>query len=339
MDNLAKNIYFLVGMNRHPQDARAVQYWRLDWVSPADLKPALLDVGQATSRQRLLTRPLTHPAWLLDYSLTDSGWYQILPGTEWTQRKPHEAHLYPPDLRYRENTRPIRGQMRCLFLSFVGGHLAGLPVGERPPYRFLKFSDPERQLQTHMERLLQIAQRRGREGFWEAQGVFYQILALLREDRGRDPNTVTLPAGAPRVRSLAREVNAYFRRHYAEPISIATLSRALKVSASVLSHRYGRETGVSPMAALNLWRINITAVLLRKGMPLKVIADQVGFSNEFYLSKTFKRLTGTSPRDYVRTMQSQKPEAWSAQIRQIYKTGCLGYAEPIPFRTDGEPPA
>lgn len=40
--------------------------------------------------------------------------------------------------------------------------------------------------------------------------------------------------------------------------------------------------------------------LLLKGMPLKTVAEETGFSNAFYYSQVFKRRIGVSPARYRR---------------------------------------
>jgi len=37
---------------------------------------------------------------------------------------------------------------------------------------------------------------------------------------------------------------------------------------------------------------------LQRGLPLKAIAQRLGFSDAFHLSKTFKRVEGISPRTF-----------------------------------------
>jgi transcriptional regulator GlxA family with amidase domain len=81
-------------------------------------------------------------------------------------------------------------------------------------------------------------------------------------------------------------------RRLSEPLSLARLAASLHVSPSTLSHRFRRETGLSPMQALIGLRLNKAQALLRTGMTLEEIARQTGFCDAFHLSKSYKRRHG-----------------------------------------------
>ena len=46
-------------------------------------------------------------------------------------------------------------------------------------------------------------------------------------------------------------------------------------------------------------RIGLAKNLLLRGQRLKNIAQQTGFSDEYHLSKTFKRVEGKSPKQFT----------------------------------------
>ena len=91
-------------------------------------------------------------------------------------------------------------------------------------------------------------------------------------------------------------------RHLTERVAVTDVARHVHVSASSLSHRYREETGVTPMGRLIRMRIDLARALIVKGQPLKIVAEETGFSDAFHLSKTFKRLEGVSPREFLRNM-------------------------------------
>jgi len=72
------------------------------------------------------------------------------------------------------------------------------------------------------------------------------------------------------------------------------------MSVSALAHRYRAATGETPMTTVKRARLDLAKGLLAKGYRLKEIASQVGFADEFHLSKTFKQVEGVSPRAYHR---------------------------------------
>ena len=55
---------------------------------------------------------------------------------------------------------------------------------------------------------------------------------------------------------------------------------------------------MSPMDYLQMIRIAKSKELLRENMPVKVVAQRVGFQDALYFSKIFKKIEGCSPREY-----------------------------------------
>ncbi len=79
------------------------------------------------------------------------------------------------------------------------------------------------------------------------------------------------------------------------------IARALGVSESGLSHRYRQESGETLFDTLLRIRVEQSLPLLQSGKRLKNIAPEVGFSNEFYYSRIFKRIYGKPPASYRNT--------------------------------------
>jgi AraC-like DNA-binding protein len=99
-------------------------------------------------------------------------------------------------------------------------------------------------------------------------------------------------AGQARVQK-ARE---YIRRHLTEPINLDQLAGEVGLSKFHFSREFKRLTGQSPMAALRGERVAAArSLLLSTPWKLQLIANQVGFADEYQLSRVFKRVTGISP--------------------------------------------
>ena len=92
----------------------------------------------------------------------------------------------------------------------------------------------------------------------------------------------------------------YLKAHLAERVTLQGIARNAHVSVSTLSHRYRKETGETPITTLMRLRIDHAKVLLQRRLPLKIIADRLGFSDAYHLSKAFKRVTGVSPRGFLK---------------------------------------
>ena len=92
----------------------------------------------------------------------------------------------------------------------------------------------------------------------------------------------------------------YLRTHYAEKISIEDMARMVYLSPSYFSKVFKQDTGASFNVYLNRYRIEHSKRLLLQNQkaPISDIAYAVGFEDQSYFTKVFKRVTGVSPKDY-----------------------------------------
>lgn len=89
------------------------------------------------------------------------------------------------------------------------------------------------------------------------------------------------------------------------------LARQLGMSYSAFRAAFIRETGIPPGRYHLEIRLNKVKELLRGPARIGEIADQLGFSSVYYLSRLFKGKTGLSPSAWRRRHDSIPPEALS----------------------------
>ncbi|MGO4537751.1 AraC family transcriptional regulator [Paenibacillus sp. 2TAB19] len=100
-------------------------------------------------------------------------------------------------------------------------------------------------------------------------------------------------------RDLAAQIAAIIHKHYADPISLDSLSESLNYSVAHLSSYFKVRTGLSPIDYLIKVRIDKAAsLLLETDATLKEIAVGVGYQDPSYLSRLFKKHKGVSPIRY-----------------------------------------
>ena len=100
----------------------------------------------------------------------------------------------------------------------------------------------------------------------------------------------------------------YIETNYYEKITLEQLAKAAYLSPSYLSRVFAKETGVSFNTYLNTVRIQKSkALLLHDGLRLIDIAGAVGFEDQSYFTKVFKRIVGVTPNHY-RDFSNQKAE-------------------------------
>ncbi len=102
--------------------------------------------------------------------------------------------------------------------------------------------------------------------------------------------------GQTREEEMVAQVKAYVQNHMAEPLSLDDLAREAGLSKYYFCREFGKATGVTPMAFLRQLRVEAArSLLLSTSWTLRAIADQVGFADEFQLSRVFRRVAGLPP--------------------------------------------
>lgn len=100
----------------------------------------------------------------------------------------------------------------------------------------------------------------------------------------------------------ARPINhakRYIKEHFADSISLETVSSEVGFSGSYFSTLFRKETGKSFLEYLTDVRIEEAKILLRESrMTIENVAKSVGINDYKRFSKTFKKLTGISPKEY-----------------------------------------
>lgn len=96
---------------------------------------------------------------------------------------------------------------------------------------------------------------------------------------------------------------SYFNEHYSEPININAYAEENHISTSWFIRNFRLYIGSTPMQYILSKRIyNAEALLLNTQYNITEIAQIVGYDNPLYFSRIFKKLKGTSPSEYRKTV-------------------------------------
>ena len=100
-------------------------------------------------------------------------------------------------------------------------------------------------------------------------------------------------------RNLQRIV-AYLEANFCnQDISLPALSKEVHLSVSYISTLLKRKLNTSFVKMLTDLRMNRAKVLLKdRNLKIVDVAEQLGFSNSYYFSHSFKKYVGLSPREY-----------------------------------------
>lgn len=105
--------------------------------------------------------------------------------------------------------------------------------------------------------------------------------------------------GKENVNPFVKEAVDYIREYYMQEISLSEIAQKLGISASYLSTLLNQGLGCGFTDYLNQVRIERACCYLEQNyLKNYEIAYKVGFRDEKYFSKVFKKIKGISPKDY-----------------------------------------
>jgi len=103
---------------------------------------------------------------------------------------------------------------------------------------------------------------------------------------------------------IIRKTREFIRTNYKKKIKLADISKAIYLSPYYLSHIFKRETGFTLMEYLAKVRIEEAKYLLENTQwNTTRIAFEVGYSDQSYFCKVFKKNEGISPYGYKKRMK------------------------------------
>lgn len=122
----------------------------------------------------------------------------------------------------------------------------------------------------------------------------HQLFALA------DWVTTALRPARPDEDRWSRATDA-LTRNLAMKVDLQALADELGMTYDKFRHEFARVTGLAPLAYRNVRRVETAATLLRiTALPLREIAQELGFTDEFHFSRAFRRHFGQPPGYYRR---------------------------------------
>lgn len=135
------------------------------------------------------------------------------------------------------------------------------------------------------------------DDYWPCRSRSYLIEALLFADRLR---TRILQPTESDLEMLG--VIEYLEKHFAEAISLESLTLHFKMNRTTLSERFKQLTGKPIMQYLIDYRIDLAKFMLRDtALTVSEVGERCGFSDYAYFNRAFKKKQGCSPRAFRKT--------------------------------------
>lgn len=127
---------------------------------------------------------------------------------------------------------------------------------------------------------------------------FDEIAYLLSKVMARFTDCVFNLAGVKNIDIIYRAVS-YMREHYMKEISLEKVAKVVNLSPSYFSKVFKEEMKCNFSTYLNMLRVEGSKkFLLDKKLSLVEVAGLVGFQDQSYFTKVFKKIMNTSPGEF-----------------------------------------
>ncbi|THF84542.1 AraC family transcriptional regulator [Cohnella fermenti] len=149
---------------------------------------------------------------------------------------------------------------------------------------------------------------------WKSQATLLELLALLfgAARRGRRMDS----------RNALELAKSHMDEHYGEELTIERLAGIADLSPKYFVDLFKKQYGISAVDYLTQIRIKkAKKLMISSEMRLKDIAHEVGYEDEFYFSRKFRKAVGISPSSFVKKRRNRLAVYGSASL--------LGYLMPV----------
>lgn len=120
---------------------------------------------------------------------------------------------------------------------------------------------------------------------------------LLRHHCTRNQSLPDGAGGLPKYK--LRMAIAYIQEHLGEEITLEAIATQLNMSQYYFCHLFKQSMGVSPYQYVLQQRINKAKQLLKqRQLTITDVALECGFANQTHFTKYFRKLAGTTPKNY-----------------------------------------
>lgn len=125
-----------------------------------------------------------------------------------------------------------------------------------------------------------------------------RLFSFLCESCQKNLEEASIWLDKEKIRPIT-QAKQYIMEHYAEPVGLEEVSSQVGFSPSYFSTLFKKETGKTFLEYLTDIRIEQSKILLRESrMTVEMICKSVGFNDYKRFSKTFKKATCVSPKEY-----------------------------------------
>lgn len=135
----------------------------------------------------------------------------------------------------------------------------------------------------------------------------FEILSILSESQEVENinNEAYSPASEPTKSDRLSEVFEYVKDHYKEDISLIEIAKIAHLTPTSFCRMFKLKTKKSFVEYLNAIRVsNACKLLIETEMGISEIAYESGFKTVSNFNQLFKKLTGTTPKEYRKNVEN-----------------------------------
>lgn len=108
-----------------------------------------------------------------------------------------------------------------------------------------------------------------------------------------------------------RDCMIYINNNYYLDLTLEEIAKANNISVSYMKAIWTKEVGIAPMEYVHAFRVSEACRYLKSEMwKIKDIAKQVGYTDEKYFMRVFKKYKGMSPKEYRECSNEGDPFSW-----------------------------
>lgn len=101
---------------------------------------------------------------------------------------------------------------------------------------------------------------------------------------------------------MLNKIIQYIYDHYDEQLTLSYVSKLFNFNYYYLSSYFSSHNEEGFNEFLNKIRIKKACEFLQKDIPISDISSMVGYSDQSYFSKVFKKFTGVTPSNFRKTV-------------------------------------
>jgi len=222
-------------------------------------------------------------------------------------REPSSLLFYPRHVVHTFHNPPIDGsQFTCATLDFAGGAMN--PVARALPALIVLPLTRVEGLDSALSLLFAETERVRCGQRLLADRLFEVVLIQLLRWMINHPAEAGIQTGLLTGLSDPRLARTLVAMHEApgEAWNLERMAACAGMSRSAFAAAFHGIVGQTPADYLADWRISLAQARLLHGVPIKLLADELGYANPSALSRVFSAKVGLSPREWLRAQAGDR---------------------------------